>query len=163
MRNVMYASIALLCLSIALLVGVQIGQRTATAADSPDVVKASAFVLEDAKGRERGRFAVRDDGAVEVALYDARERGCALFRVEDDGLAMLSLSGEGGACGKVGLVSSCTSGNGLAIGDSKEQGRLGVGLSGDGVSYLSLMDAGERTRFDVRVNSKGMLSKREEK
>ena len=92
---------------------------SATAATTPKVVRANAFIVVDTNGKERAKLDVTKGGQTELVLFDENGEQRALLAVNKDG-------------------------PGLALSDEKGKTRAGLGLGKDGVGLELLDENGEQ-------------------
>lgn len=135
-------------------------------AAAPEVVRAEAFVLVDADGRERGMLGIVD-GGVGLVLKDAEgRRRLALGSPslsDPEGIRWtLTLHDQQGTYRVIVAAREDGQGCGLGLWDEKGTARLGLGAGPDG-GGISLMDVAGQTRAGMGVGPKGVgISVRDE-
>lgn len=118
------------------------------------VVQARSFVLQDAKGKVRGTWAVTQEGVVQFALSDGPGQPRVRLSVLEDGSPGLALvDGKGRPRAALGLLADGSIN--LVFADQEGRGRAVLGFTAEGASSLVLADGRGVTRAGLGVATGG--------
>jgi hypothetical protein len=118
-------------------------------------VRASAFILEDEEGRERGGLSI-EDGEPKLRLRDDAGRTRVLADISK-GNPRLLITDEAGAS-RIG-IDCYADGPSLFVSDSNGDVRIGLDYTDrDGMASISLSQGKQKTRVSLRVYADGRSS-----
>ncbi len=127
-------------------------QKAANTVKPAQAIRATAFVLVDDKGRERGKFEMLGKGP-RLVLSDQNGRTRAMLDVDKDGLGMLSLCDENGK-GGVSLQTLPDGPGVVLLCDENDEVRVGLHAGKDGPE-LALNGANGKHRAKLYVGEGG--------